>query len=294
MLDAMKGLPSLSNLPPVEIRKFYGGLSSNLPLLPEVGQVRDGTYPCADGSPLEWRLYLPPDVERPPLVVYFHSGGWIVGSAKSGEQLCRTLCVLAKVAVISMDYRHAPENKFPAAPDDARAAVQWAHKNAAELGARDGPLVVSGASAGGNIAVDACLTGIPLAGLLLIVPVTDSDGNRPSCVKFDGYGFNRADHEVMFSLYADKSQWKDPRIACCYSDALSELPTTVVFAAECDMFRDEAEEFVQNVNKAGGKATFVEAKGHLHMSLLAPGVVKSGHEMHKKMADALQGMFAEN
>ena len=100
---------------------------------PEVGEIVDGVLPGAAGD-LAYRLYRPPTAGPHPIVAYFHGGGWVVGDAVSDDPLCRDLCVRIDAIVVSVDYRHAPEHRFPAAVDDAFAAVRWIADNAAQLG----------------------------------------------------------------------------------------------------------------------------------------------------------------
>jgi acetyl esterase/lipase len=129
---------------------------------------------------LRYRLYRPPGEGPHPLVAYFHGGGWVLGSHESDDPLCRDLCVRSDAVVVSVDYRHAPEARFPAAADDAFAAVRWIAANAIELGGIPGQLAVAGWSAGANVAAVACQQardagGPDIAAQLLLMPVTDAD-----------------------------------------------------------------------------------------------------------------------
>ena len=151
---------------------------------PEVGEIVDGTLPGAAGD-LPYRLYRPPTEGPHPIVVYFHGGGWVLGNLDSDDPFCRDLCVRSDAVIVSVNYRHAPEARFPAAADDAFAAVQWVAANAAELGGVPGQLAVCGWSAGANVAAVAAQAardagGPTLSGQVLITPVTDSDMTRES------------------------------------------------------------------------------------------------------------------
>ena len=148
---AAMNLPTLDSMPVDEARAFYAQMSTTRPPGPDVGEIVDGVLPGATGD-LVYRLYRPPTPGPHPIVVFFHGGGWVVGDAVSDDPLCRDLCVRSDAIVISADYRHAPEHRFPAAVDDAMAAVRWVADNAEALGGMPGRLAVCGWSAGGNLA----------------------------------------------------------------------------------------------------------------------------------------------
>ena len=122
-------------------------MAAERPPGPEVGEIVDGVLPGAAGV-LDYRLYRPARPGPHPIVAYFHGGGWVLGSLDSDDPLCRDLCVRSDAIIVSVNYRHAPEARFPAAADDAFAAVQWIAANANELGGIPGQLAVAGWSAG--------------------------------------------------------------------------------------------------------------------------------------------------
>ena len=146
---------------------------------PEVGEVVDGTLPGPAGD-LDYRLYRPEGDGPHPLVLYFHGGGWVLGDQISDDPFCRDLCVRSGAVIVSANYRHGPEDRFPAAPDDAFAALQWVAEHAVELGGIPGQLAVAGWSAGANLAAIVCQQardagGPEITGQLLLTPVTDCD-----------------------------------------------------------------------------------------------------------------------
>src|SRR5690606_496520 len=151
MLETMAavGLPPIETLAPQAARDLLTAIDATRPPGPEVAEMIDGTLPGADAQPVAWRLYRPADDDPHPLVVWFHGGGWVLGGVVSDEPFCRDLCVRSAMAVVSVDYRHAPEARFPAAVDDALAAVEWWADHAADYGCRPDALVVAGWSAGG-------------------------------------------------------------------------------------------------------------------------------------------------
>ena len=182
LLDTL-GLPTFDSMSPAEARAFSDVLSAQRPPGPEVGEIVDGTLPGPAGD-LAYRCYRPPTTGPHPIVVYFHGGGWVLGSETSDDPFCRDLCLRTDAVVVSVDYRHSPEDRFPAPVDDALAAVRWVADHAGALGG-DGRLAVAGWSAGANLAAVVCQLardagGPHLAGQLLVTPVTDADPTRPS------------------------------------------------------------------------------------------------------------------
>ena len=201
-------LPLMESMAVEDARAFYTQLSATRPTGPDVGEIVDGVLPALTGD-LAYRLYRPPTPGPHPIVVYFHGGGWVVGDAISEDPLCRDLCVRTDAIVVSADYRHAPEHRFPAAVDDAMTAVQWIADNAEALGGRPGQLAVCGWSAGGNLAAAVCRlardTGGPdIVAQALLAPKTDSDTTRSSYVENgDGYLLTTALVGWFLDHYAD-------------------------------------------------------------------------------------------
>src|SRR4029078_11884812 len=134
-LDQMAALnlPPLESMPPDQARAFWDELNSARPPGPDVAEIVDGILPGAAGN-LDYRLYRPASPGPHPVVVYFHGGGWVLGDHTSHDTLARCLCVRSDALIVSVDYRHAPEHRFPAALDDGWAAVQWIAEHAEELG----------------------------------------------------------------------------------------------------------------------------------------------------------------
>ena len=194
LLNAMAelNLPPIESLSAVEARQFMEASSAQNPPGPEVGEIIDGTLPGAAGE-LDYRLYRPASQGPHPVVCNFHGGGWVLGSQISDDPFCRDLCVRSGAMIISVNYRHAPEDRFPAAADDAFAALRWVGEHAEALGGIPGKLVVAGWSAGGNVAAVAAQRardegGPVLAGQLLVTPVVDCSTVRLSMHEnADGY-----------------------------------------------------------------------------------------------------------
>ena len=219
VLDTMAalGLPTLDSLPVDDARAFMLATAAMTPPGAEVGEVLDGTLTGAAGD-LPYRLYRPPTEGPHPVVVYFHGGGWVLGNLDSDDPFCRQLCLDADAIIVSVNYRHAPEARFPAAADDAVAAVQWVAGNAADLGGVPGKLAVCGWSAGGNVAAVAAQAardagGPALSGQVLINPSPTATSPASHTSNGDGYMLTTDLMKWFWDHYADPADRTDPRAA---------------------------------------------------------------------------------
>lgn len=276
MIDEL-GLPPLESMSPTDARGFMEASRAMSPPGPEVGAVTDGVLPGAAGD-LAFRSYAPPGLDTDgslPLVAYFHGGGWVIGNATSDDAFCRDLCVRTGAVVVSVDYRHGPEARFPAAVDDARAALTWLAANAGNFGADPSRLAVAGWSAGANLAGGLCHWardhgGPALRAQMMVTPVTDSDMTRPSYTENgEGLALTRSLMEWFMDNYADETERLDPRVALLRAESLSSLPPAVVVTAEFDPLRDEGNAYAAAMSDAGVDVTHIEADGQIHTSLMA-------------------------
>ncbi|HET9626148.1 MAG TPA: alpha/beta hydrolase fold domain-containing protein [Kofleriaceae bacterium] len=296
-LLATLNLPRLETLSPAEARGVMAQLGAERPTGPAIGELRDGTLPGAVG-PLAHRLYRPATPGPHPVVVYFHGGGWVLGSHESDDPLCRDLCKRADALVVSVDYRHAPEARFPAASDDAFAAVRWIADHAEALGGRPGPIAVAGWSAGGNLAAVAChrardAGGPAIAGQLLLTPVTDADFARASYVEnADGYVLTAPLMAWFWDHYLDAAARTHPHASPLRAASLADLPPAFVVTCQFDPLRDEGIAYADALAAAGVPTRQITARGHTHTSLTMVDVVVSGAEHRAEMAAALRGFFA--
>jgi len=262
---------------------------------PDVGEIVDGTLSGAAGD-LPYRLYRPTTPGPHPVIAYFHGGGWVLGNLDSDDPLCRDLCVRTDAVVVSVNYRHAPEDRFPAAADDAFAAVQWIDAHATELGGIPGQLAVAGWSAGANVATVACqlardVGGPQIVGQLLLAPATDSDLSRASYDENgEGYVLTTALMEWFWNHYADPADRTDPKAAPLRGN-LSGLPPAVVVTADFDPLRDEGIAYAQALSAAGVPARHVRARGHTHTSLTMVDMVLSGAPVRAEIAAEVRGFF---
>ena len=241
-----------------------------------VGAVRDLRAGGAEG-PLDARLYLPAGIDRPPLTVYFHGGGYVEGDLDTHDEPCRVLCRQAGHAVLAVAYRLAPEHPFPAAPDDAVASFRWAQAHAARLGADPDRVAVAGDSAGACLAtvVAQAARDAPPAAQLLIYPPTDHPRPYPSQTLFDGYFLSEPLRQAFFDVYtAGRTEGDDPRVSPIYG-RLDGLAPAVVVSAGFDVLRDEGEAYARALQSAGTPTDlYRQARlphGFIHMTTVSRG-----------------------
>jgi cation diffusion facilitator CzcD-associated flavoprotein CzcO/acetyl esterase/lipase len=298
MLDMMAqmGLPPLETMPPADARAFMDAAGSVRAPGPNVGELINGTLPGADGD-LPYRLYRPSTKGPHPIVAYFHGGGWVLGSEDSDDPLCRDLCVQADAIIVSVNYRHAPEARFPAAADDAFAATKWIAENASSLGGIPGQLAVAGWSAGGNLAaVVAQLArdedGPRISGQLLLTPVTDSDLTRGSYVENgEGRALTASLMKWFWDHYCDVADRTNPKAAPIRASSLKNLPPACIVTCEFDPLRDEGDAYADALSAAGVPVQHIRARGHIHTSIPAVDMLPTGATIRTDMASALKGFF---
>ena len=298
MLDAIAGLAlaPLESLSPEEARALMAGAETMRAPGPAVGEIVDDALPGPAG-PLAYRLYRPDTAGPHPIVVYFHGGGWVLGSSTADDPLCRDLCVRSDAIVVSVDYRHAPEAPFPAAVDDVFASVCWVAEHATEFGGVPGELAVAGWSAGGNLAAVVCLLardagGPAIAGQLLLTPVTDSDLTRPSYADESGGAMpSRSMMSWFWHLYIPDGDRADPRAAPLRAKSLTGLAPAFVVTAELDPLRDEGIAYADALIAAGVPTRHLVAAGHTHASVTAVDMLPSGAPVRAEMAAALRRFF---
>ncbi|WP_420451927.1 flavin-containing monooxygenase [Ilumatobacter sp.] len=298
MLETMEELqiPEIHTLSVDEARGLMQAMGAESPPGPDVGEIVDGSLPGADGD-LDYRLYRPDTPGPHAIVAYFHGGGWVLGDTTSDDPLCRDLCVRSGAVVVSVNYRHAPEDRFPAAADDGVAAVRWIADHATELGGVPGELAVAGWSAGGNVAAVACQqlrdAGGPLiSGQLLINPVIDCDLSRASYAENgEGYGLTTALMSWFWDHYADETERCDPKASPIRADDLSGLPPAVIVTCEFDPLRDEGRAYAEALEAAGVDVRHISGRGLIHTAIGAVDVLLSPVPYREEIAAGLRGFF---
>jgi acetyl esterase/lipase len=297
MLETMAsmGLPPLESLSPADARTFWDAGSSMMPPGPDVGETVNGVF-SGPGGELAYQLFRPPTEGPHPTVLYFHQGGWLLGSESSDAPLCRDLCVRADAVVVSVNYRHAPEYPFPAAVDDACAALRWVASNIAELGGVEGRLVVAGDSSGGNLAAVVCQDArdrgdVAIDGQLLICPVVDFDFDRVSYTESgEGYLLTKSLMRWFSDQYVAPEQRADPRAAPLRGD-LAALPPTLVVTAQFDPLHDEGVAYARGLEAAGVSVRHIEGRGQTHTSLAMVDVIISSAPVRADIASWLREVF---
>jgi acetyl esterase len=283
----------LEALSVVEARVRGGSVTVAPALPPEpIADVRDlviDTLP-----PIAARLYRPRSGTL-PLLVYFHGGGWVVGSVTISDPFCRALANASGCAVMSVAYRLAPEDRYPAAADDAYAATRWSADRASDLGIDASRIAVGGSSAGGNLAAVVALMarerGRPaLAFQLLHVPVTDHDFETPSYrANATGFGLTRSGMRWFWDHYApDPTARREPYASPLRAKDLSGLPPAHIVTAECDPLRDEGKAYATRLREAGVPTTYVEYPGMVHGFTGMAVVIPMGRSAIDDMGAALR------
>lgn len=226
------------------------------------------------------RIYKP-DAEGPlPLFVFFHGGGWVVGNLETGDTLCRAIANAARCIVVSVNYRHAPEHKFPAAVDDAYAAVRWCAENVKELGGAPDQICVGGFSAGGNLATVVSIIardkGAPtIKTQILIAPITNHSFETNSYRDCgEGYGLTIGMMKWFWNHYLNSPEEGDhPYASPLRAKDLGGLPPALVLTAEFDPLRDEGQAYAQRLKESGVEVTTKFYEGMIHL-FMGPESVK--------------------
>jgi acetyl esterase len=246
------------------------------------------------------RLYVPrDDGARRPLVVYYHGGGWVVGDLETHDATCRFLAREIDAAVLSIDYRLAPEHRFPAAVDDACAAFAWAVREAEALCGNPTCIAVAGDSAGGNLAAVvsqlAVASGGPRpAAQLLLYPATDFSTKRPSYRLFaSGFALTDANTNWFRDQYLpDEAARRDPRASPLLAPDLRGLPPAVIVTAGFDVLRDEGEAYARRMEEAGVRVVLRRCGGQIHGFASATGVSPAAARDVKEAARLLRELLA--
>jgi len=285
LLDLRAALPPLPSLSVSDARIQMA--ARDVPGLrkPEVASVGDRDMQGPNGS-LPLRIYTPLGEGPFPLMVFFHGSGFVLCSLDTHDAMCRNLCAGAGCVVVSVDYRLAPEHKFPAAPDDCLAATVWAAQNASALRGDAGRIMVAGDSAGGNLAAVTALRardegGPPLIGQMLIYPVTDYyQPSSPSMIEnAEGFGLTRETMIWFWNHYVrSPGDGVHPHAAPLRAPTLAGLPQALVVTAEYDPLRDEGEFYAEALHKDGVLVEMKRWDGMNHGFFFHVGIVDKSAE----------------
>ncbi|MFJ9743666.1 alpha/beta hydrolase [Streptomyces sp. NPDC101166] len=257
---------------------FDTGNSARPPIRP-VHSVEERTMD-GPGGPLRMRCYRPSFAAERPAVIYFHGGGFVVGTLNGVDDVCRSLCVEADCVVISVDYRRAPEHAFPAAADDCLRTYEWVRREALSLGIDPHRIALAGDSAGGNLALSVCTAlaearrDLPRS-LVLAYPPTSNAHTGPSWEAFEHAPIlGKADALWFWSNYTEGSGADlDPRAVPILSTTLHALPPTFLIAAEVDVLRSDYEEFAAMALCAGAEVELRQYDGVPHGFFTEPAAI---------------------
>jgi acetyl esterase len=286
-----RGLEMLGEIPIDQgtLQQARGDFRNGIWLLKKIGGIfekvdrtRDLSLPGPAG-PIPARLYLPGKERMYPLLVLFHGGGWVTGDLDTVDNLARFICKRGGFAVLSADYRLAPEHPFPAAVEDAFTATAWTVEHAAELSGDPQRVLVGGDSAGGNLA--AVVTqmardkGVPkLAGQVLFYAATNAASlDTPSYKEFGetSLGLTRRDVEWYLDQYTpDPKDRLEARVSPLLAKDLHGLPPTLVVTAEFDVLRDEGEAYAHRLEEAGVPVKLIRCNGMIHGFLSMAGLIR--------------------
>ncbi|MEV0119788.1 alpha/beta hydrolase [Streptomyces sp. NPDC050844] len=265
-----------------------------------VADVRNTTA-AADGHDIPVRIYRPVtelDAGPLPVTLFFHGGGWVFGDLDTQDHIARTVAARSGTIVVSVDYRLAPEHRFPAATDDAYAALAWVADNAAGFGGDGERIAVFGESAGGNLAAalaqESLRRGGPRITLqVLAYPAVDRfDDSSSMYENTTGPILSRSYLEWFWGAYlSTPDQGADPRVSPARSDELAGLPPAVIATAENDPLRDQGDRYARKLADAGVPVQHLPIKGAIHGFLSFTGSVQLSRDILNQLSDAVATAF---
>ena len=261
---AASGAKPIYEMEPADARLQMVAGNISLPTPQDVMSITDETV-----GNVPVRIYRPADGVL-PAIVFFHGGGWVVGDIETHDGHCRDLANKLGRVVVSVHYRLAPEAIYPAAAEDSYAVTNWLATNAGELQVDANRIAVMGDSAGGNLAAVVPLMardcgGPNIEAQLLVYPITDFPTDTPSYEEYaEGFGLTQKAMQWFWDLYVpDASKRSEPYASPMRAD-LSNLPRALVLTAECDVLRDEGEEYAKKLQAAGIECQLIRYDGALH------------------------------
>jgi acetyl esterase len=298
-LEKIKYRPKVYELSPEESRKR---LKDTIPLsgIPQHVEVVEEHQVSVQNGEIKVRVYRPEGEGPFPIFVYFHGGGWVIGDLETADAPCREITNEAQCIVVSVDYRLAPEHKFPTAVEDGYAAVMWVWQMAKQLKGDATRIAIGGDSAGGNLAaVIAILArerkGPPIGWQILIYPVTslrfDTQSYRDNA---EGYFLTRQSMEYFSALYLRDEQDKESIYASpLLAEDVSALPPTLIITAEYDPLRDEGKLYADRLKESGVPVEYTCYYGMIHGFFGLSGVMEQGKTAIKQVAGYLKSAFKQ-
>ncbi|MGB0920091.1 MAG: alpha/beta hydrolase [Alphaproteobacteria bacterium] len=301
ILDVMNQfeVPDFTQMEAHEARALMATLRQPAAPLPPLSRHENISVSSRDGThQIAGRVYAPENAAHGlPLIVYYHGGGWVFGDLEGHDAFCANLCIGANAVVVSVDYRLAPEAKFPVPVEDCYDVTKWAFDNAASLGADASKLAVGGDSAGGNLAACVALMAreaddLSIAAQILYYPVVSADFERASYIdNAEGYFLTRNAMQWFWDQYlAMDDQARDPRVAPMNAP-LHGLPPALVITAEYDPLRDEGEHYAKALVEAQVPTTFERFNGQIHGFVSMIDVLSDAKRVVAKTDAFLKGAF---
>jgi acetyl esterase len=300
VVDAMAALnlKPVEDSTPAEAREAMRARTAALGPFDEVAKIADHRVPV-DGGEIAVRVYSPSGAGPHPVLVFYHGGGWVIGDLYTHDGICRSLTNAAACAVASVDYRLAPEAKYPVAAEDSYTALCWMAANAGRLGIDPRRVAVGGDSAGGNLATVVALMardrrGPSLVYQALIYPVTDHGFDTPSYQEnATGYVLTREAMRWFWRHYlARDEQGAEAYASPLRAANLAGLPSALVLTAECDPLRDEGEIYAARLRDAGVPVTLTRYSGMFHGFFRMTRMLDKARAALDEVAGSLRKAFA--
>ncbi|AHG65252.1 alpha/beta hydrolase [Advenella mimigardefordensis] len=291
--------PSPDQIPVAQLRDLSNAQRAHLqPSPPQLPSVLDSVIDGPAGG-IRVRTYRAhAAMAKAPVIIFFHGGGFVLGDLESHDVVCRQICKESGCVVIAVDYRRAPESKFPAAVEDAIYAVHWVRAHAVELDIDENRMALMGDSAGANLATVAAIdmkrSGLPSVALqILLYPVTDQFNDYESKRRFQsGYLLTKKNIEFYAAQYfTSDSEKKDWRASPINFDDLSGLPEALVITAGFDPLVDEGEAYALRLAQAGVKVTLRRFTGQIHGFVTRGLIVPEAFEAIREAASLLKARF---
>ncbi|QJY46786.1 alpha/beta hydrolase [Pseudonocardia broussonetiae] len=299
LLDAMaaQGAKDFAEMTVPEAREM-GMAFIDLQGEPEVAEVTDTVVPGPAGE-IPVRVYRTAGDGPKPVILYFHGGGWVIGSIEVADKPCRLLATIVDAVVVSVGYRKAPEDVYPAAPDDCYAATAWVAEHASELGVDATRLVVAGDSAGGNLAAAVTLMardrgGPAIAHQLLIYPAVDAGGEYVSRVENgEGYLLTKSAMDWFYSHYlSSPTLVEDPYVSPLRAASHADLPPATVITAGFDPLRDEGDAYAAALSGAGVPVTHLQNPSMIHGFWWLAGAIGHTRGSYEEAGAAVRAALA--
>jgi acetyl esterase len=291
-----QGLPPLYRLSLPEARETYRDLTTHEKPLDVVGSVTERTIPGPSGA-IPIRIYVPDSDGDSPSLVFFHGGGWMLGGLETHDALCRALANAAGCVVVAVDYRLAPEHRFPAALEDCYAATRWVAANAETIGATQEGLAVFGDSAGGTLAAGVSLlardrNGPDIEYQILAYPATDFAFDTASYEEnAQGYFLTRKDMKRFWDGYLrSEVDGRHPYASPLRAESLQRLPASLVVTCGFDPLRDEGRAFADRLQEASVPTRHLQYDDVIHgfLTMLADPELDRAREAIDEIGDAVR------